>query len=350
LTRIKLRYVDHFTDRHGHVRHYFRRRLGSRTLLPGLPGSTEFMQAYQAALDGAALAAPITKRTRGAPGTFDSLVQLYLESSDFARLAPSTRRAYKLVIERLVRDENIGHRLVPQMERKHVSAIVARRKGTPGAANDVLKKLRILLRFAIDNGMRKDDPTLRIKSFAEGTFHTWTDEEIAAFEAHWPTGTRERTAFALFLYTGQRLGDVRRMSWRDVEGSMIKVIQGKTKAELWIPLHPGLSAALAAWPRTHMVMLTTHYGEPHSVKGLGNWMAATIAQAGLPDRCVTHGLRKAAARRLAEAGCTAHQIMSITGHQSMKEVERYTKAVEQKRLAVTAIEQQVRAENKLFQP
>ena len=79
-------------------------------------------------------------------------------------------------------------------------------------------------------------------------------------------------------------------------------------------------------------------------------MAATIAQAGLPDRCVTHGLRKAAARRLAEAGCTAHQIMSITGHQSMKEVERYTKAVEQKRLAVAAIEQQVRAENKLFQP
>jgi enterobacteria phage integrase len=129
------------------------------------------------------------------------------------------------------------------------------------------------------------------------------------------------------------------MSWRDVEGSTIKVIQGKTKAELWIPLHPDLSAALAAWPRTHMVMLTTHYGEPHSVKGLGNWMAVTIAQAGLPDRCVTHGLRKVAARRLAEAGCTAHQIMSITGHQSMKEVERYTKAVEQKRLAVAAIEQ-----------
>jgi integrase len=79
-------------------------------------------------------------------------------------------------------------------------------------------------------------------------------------------------------------------------------------------------------------------------------MAATIAQAGLPDRRVTHGLRKAAARRLAEAGCTAHQIMSMTGHQSMKEVERYTKAVEQKRLPVAAIVQQVRAENKLFQP
>jgi hypothetical protein len=92
----------------------------------------------------------------------------------------------------------------------------------------------------------------------------------------------------------------------------------------------------------HMVMLTTHDGEPQ--------MAATMAQAGLPDRCVTRGLRKAAARRLAEAGCTAHQVMSVTGHQSMMEVERYTKAVEQKRPAVAAIKQQVRAENKLFQP
>jgi len=80
------------------------------------------------------------------------------------------------------------------MERSHVSSIIAKRRATPGAAN-VLKKLRILLRFAIDNGMRKDDPTLRIKSFAEGEFHTWTDDEIAAFKVYWPIGTKEPTAF-----------------------------------------------------------------------------------------------------------------------------------------------------------
>jgi hypothetical protein len=131
LTHIKLRYVDRFADRHGHVRHYFRRRLGPRTVLPGHPGSTEFMQAYQAALDGAALAAPTTKRTRGAPGTFDNLVQLYLESSDFARLAHSTQRAYELVIERLVRDEDIGHRLVHQMRRKHVARSWPGARGRP---------------------------------------------------------------------------------------------------------------------------------------------------------------------------------------------------------------------------
>jgi integrase len=66
-------------------------------------------------------------------------------------------------------------------------------------------------------------------------------------------------------------------------------------------------------------------------------MADKIAAAGLPDECVTHGLRKAAARRLADAGCSTLMIMAVTGHQSLKEVERYTRAAEQKRLATAAI-------------
>jgi site-specific recombinase XerD len=76
-------------------------------------------------------------------------------------------------------------------------------------------------------------------------------------------------------------------------------------------------------------------------------MAKKIGSAGLADRCVTHGLRKAAARRLAEAGCTARQIMNITGHRSLKEIESYTKAAEQQRLAQAAMDRlQGRAMNK----
>jgi len=41
-----------------------------------------------------------------------------------------------------------------------------------------------------------------------------------------------------------------------------------------------------------------------------------------------HGLRKAAARRLAEAGCTEHEIAAITGHASLREIARYTKAAD----------------------
>ena len=53
--------------------------------------------------------------------------------------------------------------------------------------------------------------------------------------------------------------------------------------------------------------------------------------------CSAHGLRKAAARRLAEAGCTAHEIGAITGHISLSELVRYTRAADQRRLAEAAL-------------
>jgi integrase len=337
LTTVKLKHVDHFVCRHGHSRYYFRRGKGPRTPLPGKPGTQEFMAAYQEALHGGKAPKP-QKRPSAPSGTFDALVRDYYQSTNYLALTTGTQRAYRGVIDRLLRDEKIGHRQVAQMTRKHVQQIVARRAATPGAANDVLKKLKILVHFAIDNGWRSDDPTLRIKKFAEGEFHSWTDDEIATYERCWPIGTRERTAFALLLYTGQRVSDVAPMSRSDVENAAIRVVQGKTGAKLWIPLHPDLRRILGAWTETGPFLVMTGYNKRFSSKGLSNYVARQIGVAQLPDRCVAHGIRKAAARRLAEAGCSANEIAAITGHASLEEVTRYTKAAEQKRLARSAID------------
>jgi hypothetical protein len=128
------------------------------------------------------------------------------------------------------------------------------------------------------------------------------------------------------------------MLWSDVDESAIRVVQRKTGAKLSIPIHCDLAAALAAWPRRNATILTTSFGKAFTSNGFGNFMADKIADAGLPERCVTHGLRKAAARRLAEAGCSANEIMAITGHATLTEVTRYTKAAEQRRLAHKAIQ------------
>jgi integrase len=334
MTRIHLRYVDRFVDRHGHVRHYFRRAGGTRIPLPGLPGSKEFMASYKTALAGED--APATEpKTRGEPGTFSRLATQYFASPEFLRLRIRTQYVYRLVIERFLAEH--GHRLVAEMRRDDVKKIMALKAATPGSANDLLKKIRTLIKFAIDTGWRTDDPTLRIKTFPEHEFHTWTEDEIAQYEERWPIGTRERTAFALHLYTGQRRSDVAHMAWTDVAGNAINVVQAKTGARLTIPLHANLSAALRAWPRKHVVMLTTAFKKPFSDAGYGNMMADAIAAAGLPDRCVLHGLRKAAARRLAEAGCTEKEIAAVTGHTTLKEVARYTRAADQRRLAAGAV-------------
>ena len=210
---------------------------------------------------------------------------------------------------------------------------------TPAAANNLLKKLRVLIRFTRKTGYRSDDPTELVDRFREGTHHTWTDAELAQFEARWPVGSRQRTAYALAIFTGQRRSDLVSMGWSDYDArtGSIAVTQIKTGAKLSIPAHRDLKAALEAWPRRHVTILATEGGRGTSVAGFGNFMADAIAAAGLPDRCVLHGLRKAASRRLAEAGCTVNQIAAITGHKSLKEVERYTAAADQKTLAKAAI-------------
>jgi len=116
----------------------------------------------------------------------------------------------------------------------------------------------------------------------------------------------------------------------------IRVVQGKTGAKLWIPLHPELARILEAWPKTNLMMLTSSFGKPFTPDGFSHYMAKRIARVELPERCVTHGLRKVAARRLAEAGCSANEIAAVTGHVTLEEVARYTKAAEQKRLAQSA--------------
>jgi len=188
------------------------------------------------------------------------------------------------------------------------------------------------------------DPTAAARSYRTKEIHTWNEEEIAIFEKRWAEGSRERLAFALLLYTGQRGSDVHRMLWANYIGDSIRVAPQKTATKLTIPIHESLARLLATANRSHPTILVTAFKKPFSVKGFGNMMSNAIDEAGLPSRCKPQGLRKAAARRLAEAGCSASEIMSITGHKTLAEVERYTRAAEQEQLARRAIKRQ--SENK----
>ena len=336
MANIKLKYVQRFVDRHGKPRHYFRQD-SQRVRLPGVPGSQEFMDAYAAAL--AQQPPPVSPRAQAAPGTFNALAIEYYGSPEFGGLSLATKRNYRRIIDRF-REEH-GKRRVDQMRPSHVRAIIGKMADRPGAGTTLLKRLRTLINYAIAEEWISADPTRRIKTYASKEFHTWTEAEIAQFEARWPVGSKQRLGFALHLYTGQRGSDVHRMTWPDISGDAIQVRQNKTGAELVIVLHPRLQEVLAAAPRKHISILTTEYGRPFSVKGFGQFMSGAIRKAGLPARCKAHGLRKAAARRLAEIGCSTHEIMSLTGHKTISEVERYTRAVEQARLNRQAIGKQV---------
>jgi integrase len=208
----------------------------------------------------------------------------------------------------------------------------------PGAAKTLLKRLRSVCRFALERGLIRQDPTQGVsvaKRRSDG-FRAWTDADIEKFEAKWPSGSRARLALCLLLYTGQRRGDAVRIGRQHVRDGVLHVRQQKTRTELAIPLHPTLKAELDRLPTNNLTFPMTAAGKPFSAVGFSNWFTDCARKAGLPDNSSPHGLRNAA-RWLAEAGCSALEIAAITGHASLKEVERYTKSAAQHRLAEAAI-------------
>jgi integrase len=246
------------------------------------------------------------------------------------------------VIEQFLRDGDVrglyADKPAAKLERKHIAPLLAERSGTPSAANALLKALRALMRHAEEIGMRADDPTRdvrRIKVKSDG-FHSWEDGEIDRFEARHPIGTKARLALALLLCTGQRRGDVVLLGRQNIRDGKIHFRQQKTGADLSIPVLEELDTIIAATPGGGMIFLLNELGRPFTSQGFGNWFRKRCDEAGL-NGCSAHGLRKAAARKLAEAGCTAHEIAAITGHRSLQEVSRYTRAVDQERLAGAAM-------------
>lgn len=337
MTTFRLKWVQAFTDRHGKKRHYYRRPGVKKVALPGEPGSKEFMDAYHACEAGA------PKREIGAdrvvPKSFAALVVSYYKSTAFKTLKPNTQAVYRNIIERLRRD--YGHLMVHGIKRKHLNAILDKFADRPGAQYNVRRVLRLLMAHAHDNDWRTDNPMLgmrRARSRSEG-FKTWTDEEIAAFEARHPEGSRARLALALLLYTGQRRSDVVRMGRQHIRDGKIHVAQAKSggRTKLWIRMLPDLVEALSWAPKDQLTFLVTAQGAPFTPAGFTNWFRECVREAGLPDHCKPHGLRKAAARRLAEAGCTENEIMAITGHKNHSEVTLYTAAANQERLADEAM-------------
>ena len=269
--------------------------------------------------------------------TMAQAIESYFKCNRFTSKKPATQRTYRAALKDV--QEKDGHRYVCDLTRQAAQTVIedigAR---SPGLANTAKAVLTLIMQREIVAGHRDNNPFDMVERYEIGEHRTWTEEEIAKFEARWPIGTRERLAFALMLYTGQRgESDVRRMRRSMiVKGWMNGFTQTKTGTTVDIPIHPEL-ARIILLTGGDDVLLPGPDGKEIKASTMGKMMAMAIDEADLPDDCVPHGLRKACCRRLAEAGATVLQIMAITGHKSIKEVERYTKGVDRKKMAAQAM-------------
>jgi len=308
--------------------------------LPDDPRDPEFWSAY--------------RKTANAPephisaNAVETLIDAYLASPEWGQLSKSTRTNWSLYLNRI--KAAWGPLEVRGIEPKHVLALRDRYAETPAAANNLLRCLSAMLTWSVPRGWRTDNPCLLIPKLKGGEgWKAWPWDMIELVREHGPPWMWRATALA--LYTGQRQGDVLAMTWSKLRNGVIAVKQEKTGRALLIPAHRNLLDALANADRNSIQILTNRRDRPWTQHGFRtSWSKALVGPlAQIRDsNLVFHGLRKSAVVTLLEAGCTDAEVSAITG-QSRAMVEHYSRQVNQRKLAATAILKWERAENRSLQ-
>lgn len=318
------------TTRHGGVVWYVRVGQGKRTRMREAYGTEAFWRDYRLAVEGKPTEAPKAAAT----GTLSWLIGKYVESAEWSDLSAATRKQRHAVYRAI--EETAGTKPAKLVDKASILAGRDRRRDRPHAANNFLKAMRGLFGWAVDRDYLTINPTLGVKLLTgdndDAGFHAWTEEELARFESRWPIGTRQRLAFDLLLYTGLRRGDAVRLGRQHVRGQEFSIRTEKTGAVVTRPVLLPLAQSITATKTGGLAFICTERGTPFTKESFGTWFKKVCREAGVPGS--SHGLRKAGARRAAEAGATEAQLNALFGWApGSRESATYTRTADNARLA-----------------
>jgi integrase len=292
--------------------YYYAWRGGPR--LRGVPGSPEFHASYNEAIDS---------RRTPEPGRFKSLVTLYKASSDYKKLADTTRKNWAPWLDRIA--DYFGELRVAQFERPEKIRPVIRRwrnqwADKPRTADYGLQVLSRVLSYAVDPlGQIASNPCEGIKQLYSGDRSEiiWTDGDLGQLKAgtaEQPCPEEVKSAVDLAAHTGLRLSDLLRLSWSHVGEDAITLVTGKSRGrrEAIIPLYDELRDLLARIPKRSTTILTNQRGRPWKPDGFGTAFNRAKIRAGMNERDLHfHDLRGTAATKFYVAGLSIRVIAEI---------------------------------------
>lgn len=307
--------------------------------VPLLPGDSRFVPAYSAALEA---------RKKPATGTLFSLIAAFKSTSEFAKLAPRTKKDYQRFLG--VIESEFGDMPVSLVEKPKARGMFKAWRDRIASAKPLGPKERAELKAAGKAapiaGDRQADYAWGVLARAlsvakdRGTIATnvcerggrlydvdraeviWQPDNITAFGLVAPDELR--FALVLALWTGQRQGDLIKLKWSQYDGTHIRLRQGKRKARVLLPVGSVLKIELDSRrpEKPEGTILRNTRGDAWTSDGFRSSWSAVHTRAGLDTTDLRfNDLRGTAVTRLALAGCSVPQIAGFTGH-SLKDVER----------------------------
>lgn len=325
-------HIQLHTTRHGKKKWVVRYGHGPRIWLQAAYGTPEFEAEYHEAIKNRK--APQRPRARTQEGSLAWLIARYQGSSAWEGLSRATQRQRANFFKRVVADA--GDMPFKAVQTRHIRDGRERRAKTPSQANNWLDAMRRLFAWAVEHEFLEINPVEGVKNVKRpktAGFEAWNESDIEDFEQQWDVGSRERLAFALLLYTGLRRGDAARLGRQHIRQGAFYLRAEKTGTQLTIPILPELQRIIDATPTGNLTFIATASGRPMVKEGFGNWFRDACIAAGIKGKSA-HGLRKAAATRLANAGVSDAELDAIMGWTPGSGMSRiYTRTRDSERLA-----------------
>ena len=332
--------LEHITERDnrdGSKRYYFRRRGQPLYRLPGEPLSLEFMTAYRKCQEWTTPAAEAQE------GTLAWVCDRYMDSTAFTTKADATQAARRRVIHSILKErldadypETFALEAVKRMTLGHVEILRDRKAGNPNAANERMKIMRQVFKFAVAKGwmpsnLARDAENL---SVPKGGHETATDEQLDAYFAFHTSGAAH-LAMTILKETGIRVSDLRVLGRQHVKKGVLVFKTKKTDMLCELPISAELQAAL---PRDNMTFLLSDIRQPFkSDKSMSARVAKWFRQAGI-EGVTAHSVRKWRATKMAEGGATEWQLCASFGWRDPKEARPYVQAANRQKMAREAFD------------
>lgn len=275
--------------------------------LPGKPGDAAFVAAYNEA---------IAQKVKTPSGTLKAIFDAYQESTKFNDLAPRTRKDYLKLI-RIIEAEYGDFPIAALSDRRTRAEFLSWRDRlatkSRRQADYTFATFAAILAWATDRGLVAVNPCERPGKVyrANRNDAIWSDDDEAALKAVAPPSIW--LAFMLAIWTGQRQGDLLRLTWNAYDGTHIRLRQGNTGRRIMIPVGTPLKAGLDATPKSAVTILTTTKNTSWTPDGFRTEWRKVVVKSGVLGRTF-HDLRGTAVTRLAMAGCNESEIATFTGH------------------------------------
>jgi integrase len=332
--RVRLKGLNHVRKRlaDGTIRDYYYAGK-SGPPVKGEYGTPEFIASFYEAVQSRP---PVRKHD------VQSLIDGYFASDEFVELSRATKNLYRYLIPKI--ESEFGDLPISALDDRRIKADLLDwrqrlAQNSRRQADLVFGLFRRIIAWGVERGMTLHNPCAGVRRLYSGDRRdkVWTSEQEAAFLKSAPA--HMRLPFLLALWTGQRQGDLLKLTWADYNGTHIHLKQNKTGAEVTIPVSKILKAALAQRKSEVLksgvdpsalgqrTILTTTKGKSWTSDGFRTSWAKACKEAGV-EGVTFHDLRGTAVTRLSIAGCSIPQIATFTGH-SLKNVhsiiERYLK-------------------------